>query len=57
MLTQVDEEGYSLTMLNAIIDHEVDWDVAVEKDEGTVWSKRGSKRLRKTTAGWKCLVQ
>ena len=57
ILTQVDEEGYSPTMMNAIIDHEVDWDVAVAKEEGTVYTNRDSKWLRKATAGWKCLVQ
>lgn len=57
MLALVDEEGHSLTMMNAIADHEVDQDVAIEKDEAIIWSKNGSKRLRKTTTGWKCLVQ
>ena len=57
MLTQVDEDGYSLTMMNAIINHEVDPAVAVSKEDGFVISKRGNKMLRKTTAGWRLLVQ
>ena len=57
MLTQVDEDGYSLTMMNAIINHEVDPAVAINKEDGYVTTKQGTRRMRKTTAGWRLLVQ
>ena len=57
MLTQVDDEGYSTTLLSSIINHEKDPAIAVEKEDGYVTTNRGSRRMRKTTAGWRLLVQ
>ena len=57
MLTQVDSDGYSLTMLDAIIDYHKDEAVAVPKNDSHVVTPRGQKRLRKTTVGWKLLVK
>ena len=57
MLTQFDSEGYSLTMINAIIDYERDDSVAVQIKDGYVVTERGQRRLRKSTQGWKLLVQ
>ena len=57
MLTQVDSEGYYLTMTNAIIDYERDESVAVPKLNGYVLTKCGQGRPRKSTQGWKLLVQ
>ena len=56
MLSQVDPEGYSLTLMEAIVDYKRDEAVAIPKSEMYVVSKRGQKRLRKTTQGWKLLI-
>jgi hypothetical protein len=57
MLTQVDEDGFSLTMLDAIIDYRKDEAVAVPKVDMHVVTPRGQKKLRKTTTGWSLLVK
>ena len=57
MLTQVDSDGYSTTMMKGIVDFSKDEAVAVPKSEGMISTKRGHRRLRKTTKGWKLLVQ
>ena len=49
MLSQVDPEGYSLTLMEAIVDYKRDEAVAIPKSEMYVVSKRVQKRLRKTT--------
>lgn len=57
MLTQVDSEGFSTTLMEAIVDHRRDPAVATSKDDKYVITKSGQKRLRKTTVGWKLLVR
>jgi hypothetical protein len=57
MLTQVDADGYSLTMMNAIIDYRKNEDVAIEKADMYVVTRQGRKRPRKTTVGWSLLVK
>jgi hypothetical protein len=57
MLTQVDTDGYSLTMMKGIIDYKKDDAVAIPKSEMHVVTSRGNKKLRKTTIGWKLLVK
>ena len=57
MLTQVDSDGYSLTMMKGIIDFKKDDAAAVDKQDGFVTTRRGVKKPRKTTQGWKLLVQ
>ena len=57
MLTQVDSDGYSLTMMKGIIDYKRDDSVAIPKSDMYVVTKRGQKKMRKTTIGWKLLVQ
>ena len=57
MLTQVDSDGFTTTMIEGIIDHTKDTAVAVSKDDMYVVTRRGQKRLRITTSGWKLLVQ
>jgi hypothetical protein len=57
MLTQVDSDGFTMTMMEGIIDHKVDTDVAVSKKDAHVVTRRGRKRLRITTCGWKILVR
>jgi hypothetical protein len=57
MLTQVDSEGYSITMMDGIIDYKRDEKVAVANSEKYVVTRRGQRRMRKTTQGWKLLVK
>ena len=57
MLTQVDEEGYFLTVVKAIINHKRNLAVAVDKADGFVVTNQGGKRLPKTTEGWKLLIK
>ena len=56
MLSQVDNEGFTLTLLDSILDFKQD-EQAVSKDDQYATTKRGSRRLRKTTCGWKPLVR
>jgi hypothetical protein len=48
MLTQVDLDGHSLRMMEAMIDHQKDEAVAVPKTNKCVATSSGQKRLRKT---------
>ena len=57
MLTQVDSDGFSTTMLEAIIDYRKDEATAVPKADMYVVTSRGQKKLRKTTIGWSLLVK
>jgi hypothetical protein len=57
MLSQVDSDGYSITMMERIIDYKKDDTVAVHKNEIHAVTRRGQKRLRKTTQGWKLLIK
>lgn len=57
MLTQVDEEGFSITMMEAIIDHRKDEAVAIPKNDAFVVTRTGTKRRRKTTQGWELLIK
>jgi hypothetical protein len=57
MLTQVNSDGYSLTMMEAIIDYRKDDAIAIPKEDMYVVTRRGQKRLRKTTIGWSLLVK
>jgi hypothetical protein len=57
MLTQVDADGYSITMMDAIIDYRKDESIAVPKSDKYVVTKRGQKKLRKTTVGWSLLIK
>ena len=56
MLTQVDSDGFTMTLMEGIIDHKVDAAAAVSKSDGYVTTRRGQKKLRITTCGWKLLV-
>ena len=57
MLTQVDSEGYSTTLMQGIVDFKKDDAVAVSKPDMYVVTPRGQRRMRKTTQGWKLLIQ
>jgi hypothetical protein len=56
MYSQVDEEGRSYSIMDEIIDHKKDG-TAVSKDDGYEVANDGSSRPRRTTRGWKLLVQ
>jgi hypothetical protein len=56
MYSQVDHEGHSQSLLKSIIDYKKDGH-AVTKSNMYIHTKSGQRRLRKTTIGWKLLVQ
>ena len=51
MLTQVDSDGYSLSLMDSIIDHQRDPSQAIPMEDKHITTKSGQKRLRKTTKG------
>ena len=53
MLTQVDSDGYSLSLMDSIIDHQRDPSQAILMEDKYITTKSGQKRLRKTTKGWR----
>ena len=57
MLTQVDSDGYSLSLMDSIIDHQRDPSQAILIEDKYLMTKSGQKRLRKTTKGWKLLIK
>jgi hypothetical protein len=57
MLTQVDSDGYSTTLMQGIIEYRKDDATAVPKSDKWVITARGQRRLRMSTVGWKLLVQ
>ena len=56
MLPQVDSEGFSLALMEGIVDFRCDESVAIPMEEKYIITKMGQKRLRKTMAGWDLLV-
>ena len=54
--SQVDQEGNSFLIMDEIIDHKKDGH-AVEKDDGDSVKLNGKSYKRKTTKGWKLLIQ
>ena len=52
----LDENGFSKLMLDCILEHSKD-DTAVSKADKYLVTKKGHRRLRKTTIGWKILVR
>ena len=57
MLTQVDSDGFTLTMMDSIINYERDDAIAIPKSNAYVATQRSRKRHRRTTVGWKLLVK
>ena len=57
MPTQVDSDGFSLALMEGIIDYKRDDSIAIPKADKYITTGRGQRRLRKTTAGWKLLVK
>lgn len=57
MLTQVDSEGYSMTLMDGIAGHRKDDSKAVAKTDQYVITSGGQRRRRKTTSGWELLIR
>ena len=57
MLTKVDSDGFSLALMEGIIDYKRDDSIAIPKADKYITTGRGQRRLRKTTEGWKLLVE
>ena len=51
MITQVDSNGYSLSLMDSIIDHCKDPSEAIPIEEKYITTKSGQRRLRKTMKG------
>ena len=57
MLTQVDLDGYSLSLMDSIIDHCKDPSQAIPIEDKYITTKSGQRRLQKTTKGWKLHIK
>ena len=57
MLTQVNSDGFSLSLMEGMFDYKHDDSVAIPKTDRYITTARGQRRLHKTTAGWKLLVK
>jgi hypothetical protein len=57
MLSQVDSDRYSTTLMQGFVDYKKDDSTAISKADKWVITARGQRRLRKSTVGWKMLVQ
>ena len=55
--SQVDQEGRSFSILQEITNHKVDPKVALNESNGFYLSANGNKVNKKTTQGWKLLVE
>ena len=57
MLTQVDSDGYSFSLMDSIIDHQRDPSQAIPIEDKYIMTKSRQKWLRKTMKGWKLLIK
>ena len=57
MLTQVDSDGYSLSLMDSILDHHKDPSQAIPIEDKFITTKSGHRRLCKTTKGWKLHIK
>ena len=57
MLTQVDYDGFTMTLMEWSIYHKVDLAKAISESDGYVTTQRGQKKLRITTCSWQLLVK
>ena len=57
MLTQVDSDGYSISLMDSIIDHHKDPSQAIPIADKYITTKSGQRRLPKTMKGWKLLIK
>ena len=56
LYSQVDQEGHHFTLMKEIIDHEVS-ESALPRDQSQVRGPSGRLRPKRTTKGWKMLVE
>lgn len=56
IFSQVDDEGRDFRLFDEIIDHEKDAS-ALRRDDSFITSSNGNVHQRKSTKGWKLLVQ
>ena len=56
MLTQVDSDGMSTTLMEAIVDHQSDEAKALQHQDKYVQTKNGRHHLSKSTKGWELLI-
>ena len=54
LLSQVDDEGFLMTLFDSILEYTKD-DSAIEKKDLYFKTRSGKKRMKKTTCGWKFL--
>ena len=57
MLTQVNSNGYSLSLMDSIVDHCKDPSEAIPIEEKYITTKNRKRRLCKTTKGWQLLIK
>ena len=57
MITQVNSDGFSTTMMDGIVDYRKDPEIAVPKSNRYVVTKHRQKRMHKSTVGWQLLVK
>jgi hypothetical protein len=57
LYSQVDQEGHHFTLMKEIIDHEVSESAALPRDQSQVRDQSGRLRPKRTTKGWKMLVE
>ena len=57
MLKQVHSDGFSMSLMEGIIDYRCDDSLAIPKTDKYITTARGQRRLHKTNAGWKLLVK
>jgi hypothetical protein len=57
MLIQVNSDGFTLTLMEGIVDYRKDKATSVSKQDMYVVTRQGQKRLRKTTTGLKLLIK
>ena len=57
MLTQVDLDGCSMTLMEGIIDYQKDDSITVAKQDKYITIKSGQRRFRRTTSRWHLLIK
>ena len=57
MLTQVDSDGMSTTLMEGIVDHQRNEAKALHRQDKYVQTKNGRCHIRKTTKGWELLIK
>ena len=57
MLTQVDSDGYSLSLMDSIIDHNKDPSQAIPIEDKYITTKSRQRRLCKAMKGWKLHIK